>query len=979
MRKILLFAGFLFITYSGSSQEYSYRYYTISDGLPQTQITYLFQDSKGFIWIGTKGGLSRFDGMEFENYGLEDGLTSRIVCHISEGYDGKIYVLCDHGFSIFDGTGFKAYPFPDHIRAYMINTSVVHDHKGNTWLAFRYSSSWHFFNFNHGDYQNALKIYNLPNTLKINNLIYDGTNNSLYFGTQENGIGMINHDTVSLIPEHFSRIRLLCKNHDTLIFTGGTHGGPKQLIACTLNNPDDYSILMDSLGMSVLFLNRNHFWASSYSGNTFKEYNQGRIIRHQKKFLRHNAVFCDREGNIWIGTETGLYRLMSKAFLNYTKESGINNYIWSIAEDKAGNILFASYNDGLGIYNGKDFIKYKHNFFGTTFYRGSIKLLNGNVLFTTGTGIIEYNGKVFRKLENIPHTATLFLFEDTIHNRLLISSSDYGLLIRENDGKIRDYNISPGPIKEYISTINMDTLGRYWIGGFYGMTVMDNDSLIMLPTNELPYDKGAIASYRDSLGNLWFGTTSGLYLYDYKRFRKVGGNQFKTYIMSLAGMAGNKLFIGMIKGMGILDLNAFYSIGKEEIMLLDHSNGFLGEECKQNGVYTDSRGYTWVATSDRVVRIDPEKIKTDTCRPVIYLRSVRTLSGERDTILNLPLDTAPRLRWFQKDLQFDYHALYYKAPERVQYSYILKGYDKDWSTLTQARYANYTNLKPGHYEFRVKACNENGVWCKNPACYRFSIIPAFWQTSGFLILVNTLFLLTVGLMIYLYLKRKKRKKEEREAMDRQFAELKLLTIRNQMDPHFTFNAITTLGTLIYTENKEAAYDYLVRFSDLIRKTLESSNRITRTLKEELDFVSNYLDLQKYRFRNKFEYSISVDEDIDPRTLIPRMIIETHAENALKHGLVHLNKKGTIKIDVTKADHALLIVITDNGIGRERSQEYSKNSTRIGLKVTEQFYTLINKYNKEKITRQIVDLYDDAGHPAGTRVIIRIPEGMGYEW
>ena len=213
---------------------------------------------------------------------------------------------------------------------------------------------------------------------------------------------------------------------------------------------------------------------------------------------------------------------------------------------------------------------------------------------------------------------------------------------------------------------------------------------------------------------------------------------------------------------------------------------------------------------------------------------------------------------------------------------------------------------------------------------------------------------------------------------RKIYELQLKSFQNQLDPHFTFNAITSLGTLIYTEEKEAAYDYLVKFSDLIRKILEGSDKISRSLKEELDFVRSYMELQKYRFRERFEYQINVGEDVNPGMQVPRMIIETHVENALKHGLIHSEKKGLIRIDVRKEAQALIIEITDNGIGRAEARKLNSSSTQIGLRVTGQFYTLINKYNRKKIIRQIIDLYDEEGRPAGTKVIIKIPEGIVYQ-
>ena len=242
------------------------------------------------------------------------------------------------------------------------------------------------------------------------------------------------------------------------------------------------------------------------------------------------------------------------------------------------------------------------------------------------------------------------------------------------------------------------------------------------------------------------------------------------------------------------------------------------------------------------------------------------------------------------------------------------------------------------------------------------------------------FLLSAGVYLILFMLEKVREYKRLKVADtqRKIYELQLRSFQNQLDPHFTFNAITSLGTLIYTEEKEAAYDYLVKFSNLIRKILESSDKISQTLREELDFIKNYLELQKYRFRERFEYLIEISPGVSEGVRIPRMIIETHVENALKHGLLHSEKKGFIGIRVTKEKNGLVIEITDNGIGREKAGEISRNTTHLGLRVTEQFYMLINKYNRQKISRKIIDLYDEEGNPAGTRVVIRIPEGIRYE-
>ena len=902
MRSIQLFLVLFFVAFSGIAQEYSYRYYSISDGLPQTQVTTLFQDSKGFIWVGTKGGVSRFDGVEFQNFGIEDGLTSRIVCNISEGRDGKIYILCDHGFSVFDGNKVTPHPFTGGLRAYMDNAYVVHDFNGNIWLSFILLDKWDFLKFRNGIYTDAKSELSLPDSIKVNSLAFNESDSSLLLGTELSGVLVVKENSIHIFLNYFKRIGIKMIFHDSIIFRATlSHKKPYhyRLYKSSIDNPEQIQELADSVGTHFQFINANILLFSAYNNNFFIEYKNGVAIPLSKKYLRLNASLIDSEGNLWAGSETGLYRLKSKAFLNFTKESGIKDYVWSIVEDREENIWFASFLNGLSIYDGKSFSNYEVVHCPEkvgSFYRGSIKNQYGDLLFPCSQGVIKYDGLKFHLLSGIPKAASLFIYEDTLTNKLLISSANHGLVIREGNGTIRNFNISPGPIKEYISTINMDKYGRYWLGGFYGMTILDGDSLIKLPTKELPYSEGAISSYKDSLGNLWFGTTSGLYLYDYNTFRKIGPDKINSYVMSLAGMAGNKLFIGMVKGMGILDLKKFYSTNEEDIMLFNHSNGFLGEECKQNGVFTDSKGYTWVATSDRVIRIDPKEIRKNKFKPRIYIKSVRPFSKKHKLETNLQADTSIVLPWFKNDLRFDYHAISHTSPEGVRYKYRLDGYDDDWSEPTSERYATYTNLKYGDYEFQVKACNCDGVWCESPAVFSFSISPAFWQTKLFLFGSNILFLAFIISGILYFLKKKRIKREEKDLLDKKFTELQLKTIKNQMDPHFTFNAINSLGALIFTEKKEKAYDFLVNFSRLIRTTVESSDRITRSLKKEIDFTQNYLALQQFRFKDNFEYDIHIEEGIDMETKVPRMVIQTHVENALKHGLVHSHRKGMLNTD-----------------------------------------------------------------------------------
>jgi len=193
-----------------------------------------------------------------------------------------------------------------------------------------------------------------------------------------------------------------------------------------------------------------------------------------------------------------------------------------------------------------------------------------------------------------------------------------------------------------------------------------------------------------------------------------------------------------------------------------------------------------------------------------------------------------------------------------------------------------------------------------------------------------------------------------------------------MDPHFTFNALNTISSVIYKEDKEKAYRYFTKFSKLVRSSLEVSDKITRSLEDEVDFTKNYLDLEKIRFRDQFEYSIHMDKTVNKETMVPKMILHNYAENAVKHGLKHKEEDRCLEIEIFLQDHILNISIKDNGVGRKQAKVLNEFSTGKGLKIMNNIYDLYFKLYKVRIKQEIEDLTDAAGNIKGTRVVLKIP-------
>lgn len=212
---------------------------------------------------------------------------------------------------------------------------------------------------------------------------------------------------------------------------------------------------------------------------------------------------------------------------------------------------------------------------------------------------------------------------------------------------------------------------------------------------------------------------------------------------------------------------------------------------------------------------------------------------------------------------------------------------------------------------------------------------------------------------------------QKESLNRRLVTLQLQGIKSQLDPHFTFNTLNSIASLIYLEDRELAYDYMNKFTQLLRGLINDADRIYRTLGEELEFVTTYLDLEKLRFGEKFNYEILLGKDVSQREQVPKLVLHTFAENAIKHGIMSRAEGGILKIKADRDKDYLVLSIEDNGIGRAKAEGKS-TSTGKGLKLTGEFYDILNQINKKPIRHFIIDLNNEKGDSHGTRVEVWVP-------
>ena len=206
----------------------------------------------------------------------------------------------------------------------------------------------------------------------------------------------------------------------------------------------------------------------------------------------------------------------------------------------------------------------------------------------------------------------------------------------------------------------------------------------------------------------------------------------------------------------------------------------------------------------------------------------------------------------------------------------------------------------------------------------------------------------------------------------QVMSLELRAFRNQMDPHFTMNAFNLITSLFNKGKNEDAMNVFMKFSKLIRQNLEHFEDLTRTLKEELDAAESFLEISRLRFPGRVNFKVNLSDPGLLEQLVPKMIILTHVENAVKHGLIPKGAPGNIEINVREEDHILIIEIEDNGIGRNKAAELKTGGSGLGLDLVQKLIEHLNNGKTAKISQEIIDQEDPAGNPCGTRIFIKLP-------
>ena len=782
---------FLMVGTECYSQVKNFKFYSVEDGLAQSQVNSIYQDSKGNLWIGTNGGgLSIFNGRSFKNYTEKEGLGSNIINSIIEDSKGRMwFATWGNGISMFDGKSFTIYTMDDGLcddKFY----DILEDSYGNIWFGSRTGITMYDgkeFKCSM-DWKELEKIQITAINEDRNGVIWFGGRKLMRYNGQEFQI------IESKELENIGITALHVDNKGDL-WIGTWQNGVFKYDGSEFTSYTTQNGLTHNIVSSITEDKEGNIWLGTYGGLT--KYNGSVFEKYTPKGeLKVSVIYSlmvDFEGNLWIGTAgQGLGVFQGERFIHFNREVGINNdMIWSILEDRKGNMWFGTYGGGVSrvenFYEKIDAFKpldikhftEKDGISNDRIYN-IIEAKNGDIWFGTWNGLTKYDGKSFKtfgKKDGLESTIFYSIMEDkkgdlwvgTLGGAYKYDGTSFNKFAIKDD---MDENVN-------IYIVYEDRKGNLWFGTEGEGVFKYNGNRLIQYTQEHGLASNLIISIlQDEKENMWFGTYGGgisilidnpqesTQIKDIKEFKKGGRTIYWDYVTTEDGLSDDgiilmifddkgNLWVGNNKGVDKFYTNGYYNYGTKLVENFGKEEGFVGIECNANATFKDSRGNLWFGTINGASMYNPGEDKINQAEPFTNIIKTRLFFEDYDfskyadrinKATNLPEGLI--LPYDKNHLTFDFIGISLTIPEKVKYQYRLVGFDKDWSPITKETYATYSNLFHGNYEFQVRSCNNDGTWNKQPARFAFAIVPPVWKTPWFIILC----LVSISGLLYLFVR-----------------------------------------------------------------------------------------------------------------------------------------------------------------------------------------------------------------------------------
>ena len=946
------------------AQDHTYVDYTVKDGLAGSTVYSMVQDKNGFMWFATETGLSRFDGTHFRNFYTADGLPDDEIIKLFVDSRNRIWIvpfknsICyyQHGLIHNQQNDSLLRRLP--IRSEVV--SVIEDRYGN--IAVSEANAIHLIDT--GGKITTVRQYESSAFFVVQAGLNEKRQFRFIIGMSGNKDLFVDFDKGRLVLSH--PIEWPGPNNYSSTFVGPyleIHEDQDSLHFFDNLNHAVFKLPLPKGFMNISPLNDSTVSLNAWSVTLLVDVRHHKIVDSFLLGQTVTGVLQDSENDLWFCTlGAGVHRLGTRAALHYSFHNG-NTSLPVFSIRKIDSFLYVG-TERFHLFISRDEGRQFHDMhIYEMFSRGRItaiaRLDKGRTIAGTDAGTFLIRGGRF--------------------DRLLWQFGAEKALTVANDSTILDFNGLAVFVRRAGDGQILDTLWRgrstcgclardtCYIGTLNGLYALSPDKQRFFLGDRFPVLQARIAAVQAAGdGTLWIGTYGeGLAAYKDGRLlaRITSSNGLTSDICRTLFIDGTHIWVGTDRGLNkIIVSDTGY-----RVVRFTGADGLSSETI--NTVFVRGKE-VYTGGPDGMTHFNEDDIvRSSMCR--LCMTGI-TIAGKE-----WPADTTNfRLAWSANDLLFQFSGISFRSGGAIAYKYKLAGLDDRWHSTDQGT-LHYPTLPPGNYELQICAINKFGG-ASNFLHLPFSIRKPWWELTWLRIM---LLLAVAGLAWFLFHQRIQaiRKKEiEKANIAMRIAELEQMALRSQMNPHFIFNCLNSIQIYVMDKDVLGANEFITNFSHLIRQTLAISARSQISLREEIGYLSTYLELEKQRFEDKFVYTITVSPGLDQHAYaLPPMILQPYVENALHHGITHRSdNNGRIAISIACEAGELLCTIEDNGVGRKRAAQYkSRQSHRYpsqGMDLTARRIEMLNATRRRPISVIIEDLGNADEAPGGTCVRIRFP-------
>lgn len=959
-------------------------------------------DRKGYVWIVSFSSITRYDGANFKEIDVNTASHASFIWFF-ETAKGDPFVIDRYGSVFFiEADTLKAYIYNDSIKKInyrnQIPNSIYIDKKDVLHITFP-STSYSIIE-DHGISQpTEIKNYKAHSLYVIlrdrgGPVITKGYTRNKAIREASNGINLLNVDELRETKKARNNYQIyLCNNSYELedsVFINRKefHKGAPHSTKYFVKLKEEGYLVSTGAGALIeikkgkiakkihyplsvigLLLDKyNGLWISTIE-NGIHYYSDSKIERSNRIVFFKNATAkasaVDREGGVWIYTEKG--------GLNYMPNPKVQNFC------EGNGFIFNDEVRAIELIEKELWIGKRQN--------SIAKIDIGN-----------YKKKYF-ELVIEKHRSISQILNDPINHRTWIAQQGYLFYsVNSNKDTWKRHSFYPYPdgtrglfYRTFRATSSIN--GTSLVGSIGGAVFSMKDTILNYMSSTFGTTILGTLLKGDSI---WINSENGLYLQVGDSISHLG-SQFSELSGPLEGFTyfGNQLWVS-IPNKGVYTLTKtklspvkyngdklrdvrFVKRNKEELWILSSTANIKVKRGNDENILEAFRPLPKMAISQ--ICNNEKTIYIGTKTKGAYAIEFETM--EKDSLKQAPLyinyfkvngeeyplkyDSTYELSYLQNFFQISYHAISYRK-EQLHYRYRMLGLSNKWEN-TEGEFLQYPNLGSGTYTFELQAAIGEQPWGETKRI-KFEILPPFWRTYWFI----SLSILAIGLITYKTLHyRIKRENREKSLMISNLR-AKQEALQARMDPHFVFNVVASVQYLVLNKENERANAFLNMFSKSMRNILSQTDENSLTLEKELQFLKEYLNMERFRMEEKFEYEIdekAIQEHLNAR--IPSFLIQPFIENAIHHGFKNKEGKGKLEVIFTIEQNNLKVQIEDDGVGRTQANKYkdqqSNKEKSYGLKIIRERLALHNK-RKAKRNIYIKDLYK-GDSPSGTKVTIYI--------